>query len=165
MATRKLPGGARRAPLPRQRPRATKQPSAAGDGAQPLAHVRTIGVNLDAEHRAYIRRKLGMKLGKFGAEIERISVRVEDVNGPRGGVDQRCRIKVVLRGLPSVFVERERDSAEVAIDEGIAAARHAVQNSLKRRQTKAIDHKAAVPIARIRAAAELRRARARSKSA
>jgi hypothetical protein len=162
MAIRKVPAGARRAPLPRQQARATKRPSAAGTTPQPLAHVRTIGVDLDAKDRAYIRRKLGMKLGKFGADIERISVRVEDVNGPRGGVDQRCRIKVVLQGLPSVFVERERDSAQVAIDEGINAARHAVQSSLKRRRTKAVDHKAATPVARIRAAAEIRRSRARS---
>lgn len=164
MATRKLPADARRAPLPRQQPRATKAPSSAGTATQPLAHVRTIGVKLGVEDRDYIRRKLGMKLGKFGADIERISVRVEDVNGPRGGVDQRCRIKVVLRGLPSVLVERVSDAAQVAIDEGISAARQAVQSALQRRRTKAIDHKAATPVARIRAAAALERERARSKT-
>jgi hypothetical protein len=162
MATSKLPASARRAPLPRQQPRATKAPSSTGAATQPLAHVRTIGVELDVEDRAYIRRKLGMKLGKFGADIERISVRVEDVNGPRGGVDQRCRIKVVLRGLPSVLVESVQDSAQVAIDDSINAARQAVQSALQRRRTKAIDRKAATPVARIRAAAALKRGRARS---
>jgi hypothetical protein len=38
-----------------------------------------------------------MKLGKSATSIERVSVRLTDVNGPRGGVDQRCRIKVVIQ--------------------------------------------------------------------
>lgn len=37
---------------------------------------------------------------------ERISVRVKDVNGPRGGL---CRIKVVLSDLPSVVFEAQDD--------------------------------------------------------
>jgi hypothetical protein len=64
-----------------------------------------IGVELDEDNRALIRRKLGMKLGKFAASIERITVRVTDANGPRGGVDHVCNVKVVLSGLPSVVVD------------------------------------------------------------
>ena len=41
--------------------------------------------------RDNIRRKLGMKLGKFALAIERVSVRLRDVNGPRGGIDHQCR--------------------------------------------------------------------------
>ena len=51
-----------------------------------------------------------MKLGKFAASIERITVRLSDANGPKGGRDQVCQIKVVISGLPSVVVE-ERDAA------------------------------------------------------
>ena len=54
------------------------------------AHVRSAERALGAEDRAYVRRKLGMKLGKFARSIERVSVRVEDVNGSRGGVDKAC---------------------------------------------------------------------------
>src|SRR5688500_5524346 len=86
----------RRAPLPPSIPRPAKGGSDRADVERIPAHVRVIGGSVDEEHEVYIRRKLGSKLGKYATSIERISVRLTDVNGPRGGVDQRCRIKVVL---------------------------------------------------------------------
>ena len=67
-------------------------------------HVRASGLRLAPSERLYIRRKLGSKLSKFASSVERASVRLEDVNGPRGGVDHVCRIKVVLRALPSLAI-------------------------------------------------------------
>jgi hypothetical protein len=53
-----------------------------------------------------IRRELARKLGRSVPLVERGTVRFEDVNGPRGGVDTRCRIKLVMSGRPSVQVEQ-----------------------------------------------------------
>jgi hypothetical protein len=66
------------------------------------------------ELRRRIHRRLGERLGKFAGHIERLSVRFEDVNGPRGGVDVACRIKAVVSGLPSPIV------TEVAKNQGEA---------------------------------------------
>jgi len=85
-----------------------------------------------------MRHKLGRRLGKFADSIERVSVRMEDANGPRGGVDQVCRIKVVLRGLPSVVFE-ERDAAlNAVVDRALAGVERAVRRSLQRRRMKAL---------------------------
>jgi len=100
------------------------------------AHVRVIGATLDDDQCAYITRKLGMKLGKFAASIERVSVRVTDVNGPRGGLDQRCRVKVVLRGLPTVLIDRQDANKEVAIDAALRAAEESVRRAVGRRRMK-----------------------------
>ena len=70
-------------------------------------HVRIIGTE-DTIEPAYIRQKLARKLDKYGRSIERVSVRIGDDNGPRGGTDQRCRIKVVLSALAK---RRHRTSA------------------------------------------------------
>jgi hypothetical protein len=53
------------------------------------AHVRLIGVDLDDDEQAYVRRTGGMKLGKFATSIERISVRVTDMNA-RAVVSTSC---------------------------------------------------------------------------
>ncbi|HNP65878.1 MAG TPA: HPF/RaiA family ribosome-associated protein, partial [Woeseiaceae bacterium] len=79
-------------------------------------YIRSVDSALSAEDRQYLRLKLGQKLHKFAPAVVRSSVRVEDVNGPRGGIDKRCRIKVVLRGLPSVVVEELHQSQRDAID-------------------------------------------------
>lgn len=106
------------------------------------AHIRVAGVHLSADARDGIRRKLGNKLGKFAASIERVSVRVKDVNGPRGGVDQLCRIKVVLSGFPSVVFDNQNASVEVAINGAIAGAERAVRKTLRRSRMKPVQRAA-----------------------
>jgi ribosome-associated translation inhibitor RaiA len=91
---------------------------------------------LDAAGQDYLRRKLGRKLGKFGSSVERASVRVEDVNGPRGGVDKRLRIKVVLSGLPSVVIDERHHSLQAAMDRALARVERAVRQAAQRRRTK-----------------------------
>jgi ribosome-associated translation inhibitor RaiA len=125
-----------RAPLPAWIPRPVKRESGRTDTLRTPAHVRVIGVELDDDERAYIRRKLGMKLGKFATSIERISVRVTDLNGPRGGVDQVCNVKVVLSGLPSVVIERRRAALHAAIDDALRATERAVRRCVHRRRMK-----------------------------
>lgn len=125
-------------------PRGTGRPSARArmrkpDSAQrtPLpAHIRAEQRDLAPDDRRYIRRKLGMRLGKFARSIERISVRTDDINGPRGGVDRQCRIKVVLRGLPSVVHESRSAALSTAIDGALAGIERAVRRTLQRRRTQ-----------------------------
>jgi ribosome-associated translation inhibitor RaiA len=95
-------------------------------------------VELDPDDRTYIKRKLGMKLGKFASSIERVSVRVEDVNGPRGGVDHECRIKVVLSDLPSVVFVEQDASLAAAIDRALAGSERAVRRAVRRTRMKAL---------------------------
>jgi ribosome-associated translation inhibitor RaiA len=127
---------AHRAPLPASVPRPLKRASGRTETLQTPAHVRVIGVELDEENRALVRRKLGMKLGKFVASIERVTVRVTDANGPRGGVDHVCNVKVVLSGLPSVVVERRDVAPHAAIDLALRAAEQAVRRRVRRRRMK-----------------------------
>jgi hypothetical protein len=61
---------------------------------------------------------------------------VKDVNGPRGGVDQVCRIKVVMRGQPSVIFESRDSSLNAAVDVALAGVQRAVRRTTARRRTK-----------------------------
>jgi ribosome-associated translation inhibitor RaiA len=106
-----------------------------GAGAALPIHVRaTQGLN--PIERDYVRNRLGEKLRKHARSIERISVRVEDMNGPRGGVDQACRVKVVLTGLPSVVVETRSAKLSDAVDAAVLGIERAVRRSLERRREK-----------------------------
>ena len=124
----------RRAPLPGWLPKASKRER--GRTEPVPAHIRALGVELDPDDRIYIRRKLGLKLGKFAASIERVSVRVQDVNGPRGGVDHACRVKVVLSEAPSVVFVGQDASLAAAIDGALAGTERAVRRAVRRRRTK-----------------------------
>jgi len=130
------PDSPRRAPLAERLPRPVKRRAGRLATSQLPAHVRVLGAELEEGDREYVRRKLGMRLGKFADSIERVSVRIDDVNGPRGGVDQVCRIKVVLSALPSVVFEARDASRRAAIDVAIDGTERAVRRSVGRRLTK-----------------------------
>jgi hypothetical protein len=103
----------RREPFADALPRSTRAGrgrTAAAD--TPLAIRSRIG--LDPAFRESVHVRLGRKLGKFATHIERITVRFDDLNGPRGGVDTVCRAKVVLDGLPTVVVEERGADAALA---------------------------------------------------
>ena len=102
------------------------------------AHIRVLGVGLSEDQRAFIRQKLSRKLEKFAGSIERVSVRVKDVNGPRGGIDKVCRIKVVLSNLPSVVFEAQDVTLDVAVGGALTGTERAVRRSIQRRRMKPI---------------------------
>ena len=114
------------------RPRRAVAPETPGMPVHILAATHKLG----SVGRDHVRRKLGVKLGKFSSSIERVSVRIKDVNGPRGGVDQLCQIKVVLHGLPSVVFENRDTSLNAAVDVALSGVQRAVRRATQRRRTK-----------------------------
>jgi putative sigma-54 modulation protein len=55
--------------------------------------------------RDFVQRKLHHALRKLGERVERVEVRVQDVNGPRGGVDKQCAISLGAAGLRPITVK------------------------------------------------------------
>lgn len=142
-ASRQSAMGSQRArgALPASLPRPVKLTRNGRSGPSPPAHVRVMGGAIGDEDRDYIARKLGMKLGTFAASIERITVRLSDVNGPKGGRDQRCQIKVVLSGLPSVVVNETESTLRRAVDPAVDAVAIAVRRRVQRRRLRPLHHR------------------------
>lgn len=146
----RTPNPGKREPLPGQVPRPVKR--TAGRTPAPLtpANIRVDGVRLDEEDRAYIRRRLGEKLGKYASAIERVTVRVRDINGPKGGIDLQCRIKVVLSGLPSVVVENQAALLKPALTRALTGVERAVRQTVQRRRMRPIRSAAGRAVGRAR---------------
>lgn len=99
-----------------------------------LMPARVIGLQLTDDERVEIRQKLRTQLGPFAESIVRASARVAGVDGPCGGADFACRVRVVLRGRPDVVVERRHTLARFAADEAVNAAQQAVARAIARRR-------------------------------
>ena len=123
-----------RSPFPGWIPKAVKRESDRADVVP--AHIRVLGANVNKDTRRYMRQKLTRALGKYARSIERVTVRMKDVNGPRGGIDQLCRIKVVLSKLPSVLVETRHALLDVAFRSALGRTERAVRKSVQRRRMK-----------------------------
>jgi putative sigma-54 modulation protein len=83
--------------------------------------------------RTYIERRVRMVMGRFGSKIERVSVRISDVNGPRGGVDKLCRIETRFWGRLPVVVEDAAVDLRQAIDRSIRRMGRATSRVAARR--------------------------------
>jgi len=69
------------------------------------AEVRGKGLHVTAVLSTYIQRRLGFALGRFDRRVERVLVRIEDVNGPKGGIDKHCRVVVVMPHSTTAVME------------------------------------------------------------
>jgi len=66
--------------------------------------------------RSHAERRLRFALTRCDDHIQRIVMRLSDINGPRGGADKRCHLQLILIGLPDVVVEDIEADLYVAID-------------------------------------------------
>jgi putative sigma-54 modulation protein len=96
--------------------------------------MRGVNLELDRMLADHIERRLRSVLGRFAARIDRLAVHLSDVNGPRGGIDKRCRIAVALVPRGMVMVEGWGDEPFALVTRAAKRARRAVRRALERRR-------------------------------
>ena len=67
--------------------------------------IRAHQVDLTPELRDHVRRRLEFALGRLGPAVRAVQVTLADVNGPRGGVDKQCRMRIAGDQLPALVIE------------------------------------------------------------
>ena len=118
--------------FPASRPRSRKRSAGRTDAdGTPLA-IRAKGMTVSNETDRHVRKRISSALDRYADRIERLTVRFEDVNGPRGGVDIVCRAKVVLSNLPSVIVEERGATDREAFARVASSLVRAVRKTLDR---------------------------------
>jgi ribosome-associated translation inhibitor RaiA len=100
-----------------------------------MIHARKI--TLPQTLRDHVERRLSFALGRFGNRIDRVTVWLEDLNGPRGGVDKRCRIEACVLRSGRLQVEVADAEIEPAVDRAADRIARRVKDDLDRmRQTR-----------------------------
>ena len=78
--------------------------------------IQARGFALTSGLREHIERRIGFALDWAKYHVRRVSVRLSDLNGPRGGEDKRCHIQVAMPGGADVVIEDTESDLYVAID-------------------------------------------------
>jgi len=89
----------------------------------------------DALHN-HAERRLRFALTCLNEHIQRVVMRLSDINGPRGGADKRCHLQIVLAGLPDVVIEDTEVDLYVAIDRAVDRARRTLVRKIGRQQSQ-----------------------------
>lgn len=73
---------------------------------------------------------------KFGRNVKSIEFTVDDVNGPRGGIDKECRVVVKLRQMPDVAARAKDVSMSKSLSAAVNRAARSVGRMLDRRNSR-----------------------------
>lgn len=93
-------------------------------------HWKDLPASLELRER--LERRLGFALGRFGSRIKTVWARLSDENGPRGGVDKCCRLRVRGDELGSLTVEASDSDLGAAIDRAADRLGRAVARMIAR---------------------------------
>lgn len=121
-----------RAPFAAQTKKADKRHAGRTEADHTQLDLRTFG-RIDPALRRWIYGRLGRELGKFAPIIERVQVRLEDENGPKGGLDKCCTVRLLLSSLPPLVVTTRGMSEREAFDLAAGRAERALHHALSRR--------------------------------
>lgn len=89
---------------------------------------------LSREQTDMVKRYARFALVRFGHRINRTELVLEDVNGPKKGRDKRCKVQVLLSGLPPVVVEVTDVDSMAAVSRGVERAARHVRDKLSRQR-------------------------------
>lgn len=97
-------------------------------------NMRFVNIKSHAALRPAVERRLRFALGRFDNRIERADVLLSDVNGPRGGADQQCRMTLKLRGGEPLVIEVTDVDPLAAVSRVAERAARRVRERVNRRR-------------------------------
>jgi len=86
--------------------------------------------------RHYSDRRIRSALTRFEGHIQRVSMWLSDINGPKGGRDKHCRLQIVLAGNTDVVIEDTQTDLHVAISRAVERAGRSMARKLDRKQSR-----------------------------
>jgi len=97
--------------------------------------TRVIGRNFSVTSalQQHTESRIAGALKRFANVITAVTVRLVDVNGPRGGADDKhCCITIAMTGGRSLYVEDRDGDLYTAISRAAERARHSVSRMFER---------------------------------
>jgi putative sigma-54 modulation protein len=77
-------------------------------------------------------RRVRLALSRFATSIQAITIRITDINGPKGGEDTRCIVSVKLASAGEVVVQGEGEKVFSVLNHCLSRVERAVSRSLNR---------------------------------
>lgn len=99
--------------------------------------VETHGEDLTSEGRQHVEGRVRFVMRRMRAQVMQVHVRLLDVNGPRGGVDQRCQITLATDRHGTLVVQAVQRQAFGALELALKRAAGALVRAWQRQRRPA----------------------------
>ncbi len=98
--------------------------------------LETRHVELPSRANTRMSSRVGRVFQKFESVIHRLHLTLKDVNGPRGGEDKVCLLRVELKGGGQLVVREQGESLARSIGRCLRRGIHLVSREQKRRLSR-----------------------------
>jgi putative sigma-54 modulation protein len=95
-------------------------------------HIYAPNFVLTEALRDYVERRFQFAVSWAHTHVRKVSVRLGDINGPRGGDDKSCRIQIPIKGGKDIVIENVDSDLYAAIDRAFDRAARAIGRHLDR---------------------------------
>jgi ribosome-associated translation inhibitor RaiA len=96
--------------------------------------LRTVHVTIRPETRQALQERIEAAFARHEGRIVTAEVWVVDLNGPRGGPDKCCRVRVKLRPRGRLYLQETDTNVSLAVDRALDRLQIALTRTLERRR-------------------------------
>lgn len=97
--------------------------------------IRNRHLVLTPELRSELRQRLERSFERIRPWIQAVDVTLADINGPKGGADKHCRLRVHGRSIPSIVIEHVGVDTLATVGLAAERAEQAVVRKMTRRRS------------------------------
>ena len=97
--------------------------------------IRTKGFQLTNAIENHISSRIHLILSRFSDVIRKVEVFVSDENGPRGGIDKSCVVRIKTDQRLDLVVKDLEDDLYIAVTRALARAKQSLTRHLQRVRT------------------------------
>lgn len=96
--------------------------------------IRTQGIAVSDDLREHIERCVNFGLDWAEQDVNRVVISLSDINGPRGGSDKRCHLRIPLSRMREVVIEEVASDLQAAIAHAVDRAAGSLERRLSRQR-------------------------------
>jgi putative sigma-54 modulation protein len=104
-------------------------------------HLHSRGPRVSSDLGLHATRRLRFALDRFADRIRSVVVQFRDPNGPRGGVDALCQLRVSLTNGEVLVVEQLSEDPFLAVGRAADRMRRTVRDRIERRRERRRSHR------------------------
>ncbi|WP_419811094.1 HPF/RaiA family ribosome-associated protein [Bacterioplanoides sp.] len=98
--------------------------------------IQSRNIPLTKELRSLLKKRVEFAFNRFHHRIQKIRVRLDDINGPKGGIDKDCQFYLTLPDQPDVVVRSQASEIEAAISKTASRSASALSRKFSKRHYK-----------------------------
>ena len=102
--------------------------------------IQTHGFKLTPSLERFTRSRVRKALACCADNIERVVVRLKDMNGPKGGVDKHCSVEIKLSRRPILVISKASGNMYHSVQQTTKKAARTALRQLKRRRVLRLKH-------------------------